>query len=433
MMRKLLLCALLLAAPARADDLPHPDDLMHRSTLLGDWDETRTQWEQDGVQLGGDEILETLGNPRGGHDQGAVVEGRLELFANIDLGKTIGWSDAILHANAYQIHGQGLTSHNLDNLITVSNIEAEPATRLFSLWVQQSLHGDAVSIRFGEIAADDEFFVSQYAPLFISATFGWPSIMGVNLPSGGPSYPLARPGARLRVALSPRLVWSAGVFSGDPRASESGFNLHMNGDVFSITELAYSMTMLGLPGTMKLGGWHHSGLFADQQFDANGASLALGGVALQHRGDYGGYFILDQLLWRSSGTSDAGLAGFFRAGGDPPQRNLIALHMDAGLTFTGPFGRNSDVIGLGGSYEGVSEADAQVSRTFGALNKVPVETPDYESVIELSYQAQVAPWWIIQPDAQWVIHPGARLLNPASPLAKNPNALVLGLRTAINL
>src|ERR1700743_2143712 len=180
-MRKLVFCALLMAAPALADDeLPHPDDLMHRSSLLGDWGEARTRWEQDGIQLGGDEILETLGNPRGGHDQGAVVEGRLELFANIDLAKTIGWDGAILHANAYQIHGQGLTSHDRDNLVTVSNIEAPPATRLFSLWVQQSLWGDAVSVRLGEIAADDEFFVSQYAPLFINATFGWPSIMGIN-------------------------------------------------------------------------------------------------------------------------------------------------------------------------------------------------------------------------------------------------------------
>jgi porin len=426
-MRRLLFCALLLAAPARADEL------MQRAALTGDWRGERTRLEQNGIQLGGDEILETLANPRGGRTSSAVVEGRLELFANIDLDKTLGWAGAIAHANAYQIHGKGLTAHNLDNLVTASNIEAPAATRLFSLWMQQSLLGDAMSVRFGEIAADDEFFVSQYAPLFINATFGWPSIMGINLPSGGPSYPLARPGARLRVALSPQLVWSAAVFSGDAAADETGFNFHMNGDVFSISELVYSMTMLDLPGTMKLGGWHHSGLFADRQFDATGASLALGGVPRAHRGDYGGYFILDQLLWRTSGTSDTGLAGFFRIGGDPPQRNLIALHMDAGLTFTGAFGRGNDVIGLGASYEGVSEADAQVSRAYRVLTARPVTTPDYESVIELSYQAQIAPWWIVQPDAQWVIHPGAKLLNPAAPLAKSSDALVLGLRTAVNL
>ena len=29
-----------------------------------------------------------------------------------DLAKTIGWSGATLHANAYQIHGQGLLGHH---------------------------------------------------------------------------------------------------------------------------------------------------------------------------------------------------------------------------------------------------------------------------------------------------------------------------------
>ena len=84
-----------------------------------------------------------------------------------------GLSGLIFHANAYQIHGEGLTSHYLGNLITVSNIEAPPSTKLFDLWVQQSLFDDTVSLRLGQIAADDEFFVSQYAPLFISSTFGW--------------------------------------------------------------------------------------------------------------------------------------------------------------------------------------------------------------------------------------------------------------------
>jgi porin len=432
-MRRLVLCTLLLALPAHAQDLLiHADDLMKRPTLLGDFDETRTRLEEQGIQLGGDEIAEVLGNPRGGHDQGAIVEGRLELYANVDLAKTFGWGGMTLHANAYQIHGQGLTARDLDNLVTASNIEAEPSTRLFTLWLQQSLWNDAVSIRFGEIADDDEFFVSQYAPLFVNATYGWPSIMGINLPSGGPAYPLARPGVRLRAAVSPQLVWSGAVFSGDSRTNETGFNTEMNGDVFAINELAYTISTFGLPGTMKLGGWYHSGPFADQQVDGNGASLALGGMPRLHRGDYGGYFIWDQLLWRT-GASDSGLAGFVRIGGDPPQRDLISLHLDAGLTFTGAFGRDSDVIGLGASYEGVSEANAQVSRAFGALNNLPVVTPDYESVVELSYQTQLAPWLILQPDVQWIVHPGAKLLDTSAPLAKNPDALVLGLRTAINL
>src|ERR1700677_3796309 len=189
---------LLIALPTQAQVLNY-DEIFKSPNLTGDWGGARPKLEDQGIQLGGDEIFETLGNLDGGAPQGATGEGRLELFANIDLAKAFGLSGLIFHANAYQIHGEGLTSHYLGNLITVSNIEAPPSTTLFDLWFQQSLFDDTVSLRVGQIAADDEFFVSQYAPLFISSTFGWPAIMGINLPSGGPAYPVARPGARVRI------------------------------------------------------------------------------------------------------------------------------------------------------------------------------------------------------------------------------------------
>jgi porin len=177
----------------------------------------------------------------------------------------------------------------------------------------------------------------------------------------------------------------------------------MNGDVFSVSELAYSMTMFEMPGTMKLGGWIHSGRFDDQRYDTAHISLAdpaSSGIALLHRGDYGGYFILDQLLWRRDGTSDTGLGGFFRIGGDPAQRNLIELHMDGGLTYAAPFGRSNDTVGIGFSYEQVSADQRDLAQDFGRIRGAPVPAPDFESVLEVSYQAQVASWWIMQPDVQ---------------------------------
>jgi len=433
--RGAIVILLSLALPAQAQVLNF--DIFQVPSLTGDWGGTRSRLENDGVQLGGDEILEALGNPNSGRKQGALIEGRFELFANIDLQKTLGWNGAIFRANAYQIHGQGLSSHDLGNLLTVSNIEARPATSLFALWVQQSLFDDTVSLRIGQIAADDEFFVSQYAPLFINSTFGWPAILGINLPDGGPAYPQARPGARARIALSPRLVLSAAIFSGDPRSDQTGFNFQLNGDVFAISELAYSMTMFELPGTMKLGSWIHSGRFSDQRYDAAHISLAdpaSTGLAASHRGDYGGYFVLDQLLWRKEGTSDAGLGGFIRLGGNPSDRNLIEFHADGGLTYAGPFGRDNDTIGIGMSYEQVSATRRDLSLDYRRLTGAPVARPDFESAVEISYQAQVASWWIIQPDLQWIIHPGGHVLDLSAPRAdRSGNTIVLGLRTAVAL
>jgi porin len=431
-----LLLALLPILPARAEVLTY-DAIFKSPTLTGDWNGARGRLEDAGLQLGGDEILEALANPSAGKKRGAVAEGRFELFANVDLGKAFGWQGAILHANAYQIHGEGLTAHELGNLLTVSNIEAAPATRLFTLWLQQSLAGDTISLRIGQIAADDEFFVSQYATLFVNSTFGWPAILGINLPSGGPAYPEARPGMRARFALSPELTLSAALFSGDPRADKSGFDFHMNGDVFAMSELALSTNLLALPGTAKLGAWVHSGRFDDQRYDAAHLPLAnplSDGIPAKHSGDDGFYVILDQLLWRKTDTSDAGLGAFLRLGGNAGDRNLIELHIDGGLTYAAPFGRDNDLAGIGMSYEQVGAGQRGLAQDYSRLTGTSVPEPDFESALEISYQAQMAAWWIVQPDLQWIIHPGGRLLNPSSPAAHgDAGALVLGLRTAIAL
>jgi porin len=48
-------------------------------------------------------------------------------------------------------------------------------------------------------------------------------------------------------------------------------------------------------------------------------------------------------------------------------------------------------------------------------------------MLETTYQAQIMPGWTVQPVAQYIIHPNARLAG-----TDYRNALVLGLRTTIN-
>ena len=56
-------------------------------------------------------------------------------------------------------------------------------------------------MRIGQLAADEEFILSDGGGYFINGTWGWPSITAADLPSGGPAYPLATPG--VRVAINP--------------------------------------------------------------------------------------------------------------------------------------------------------------------------------------------------------------------------------------
>ena len=55
----------------------------------------------------------------------------------------------------------------------------------------------------------------------------------------------------------------------------------------------------------------------------------------------------------------------------------------------------------------------------------------YEAIVEVTYQAQVTPNWMLQP--QYIVHPGGHILNPVNPSGSHaiPNAAVFGLRMMV--
>jgi porin len=51
-------------------------------------------------------------------------------------------------------------------------------------------------------------------------------------------------------------------------------------------------------------------------------------------------------------------------------------------------------------------------------------------MIEMMYQAQMAPWWMLQPEVQYIIRPGGGVLNSDGSL--RPNAWVIAVRSALS-
>jgi porin len=54
-----------------------------------------------------------------------------------------------------------------------------------------------------------------------------------------------------------------------------------------------------------------------------------------------------------------------------------------------------------------------------------------ETYLELTYLAQVRPWWQIQWDFQYVFSPGGGIINPSNPSQLIWDEFVVGLRTNI--
>jgi porin len=116
-----------------------------------------------------------------------------------------------------------------------------------------------------------------------------------------------------------------------------------------------------------------------------------------------------------------------RIGGAPSDRNFIPFYADAGIGFRAPFvSRPDDVATLGAAFGNISADAARADRLAGP----PTPVRDHEAVIELSYKAAIVPGWSVQPDLQYIIHPGGNVAHPNRP-GTIPNALVLGLRTTL--
>jgi porin len=264
-----------------------------------------------------------------------------------DLAKIARVDGLCFRISAYQIHGGRLSTSNIFNFATVDSIEARPTTRLFELWVEQKFN-DVASIRIGQLAADNQFFISEFGyNLYINSTFGWPTIFAANLPSGGPAYPLATPpqsDPERPPRASRRLVrWRSlrsGVhgFAGDQGPGRNKLSLQ-GPATDGRSALHVQSTAQGLAGTIKLGAWYHFGTFDDVHFDLDGKSLAdpsSCGVLRTHTGDYGVYGVVDQMLWRLPGDDPKkGFGAFARAFLSPSDRNLMDFYADAGLNFMG--------------------------------------------------------------------------------------------------
>jgi porin len=426
------------------------EGFFEQDRLAGDWGGVRKQWEDAGVAFGATDVSETLSNPTGGIRQLTIYQGLLDVSLNLDLDKLLKWPGATFYTDGYWISGEGLSRNAVGNLLAVSSIEALASTRLHDMWLQQAFLNDQASLRVGQIALDDEFYISQYSAGFVNSTFGCPDIWSTDLPSGGACYPFATPGARLRVAPTTGLTFSAAAFNGNPAPpgpadpqvlNSSGTNFLIGeGGFMPIAELAYSFDEEPIASNrlsdVKLGVWYHTGDFPDLRRDNSGHSLAdpsSSGIPATHGSNFGAYLVVDKMLWRRPDTATQGLAAFFRIGYAPPDRNLISLEIDAGLTFKGLCpNRNLDVLGVGASYARIGYA-RRLDRDEVLFTGIERPIRDYEAVLEITYAARIAPWWLLQPDLQLVFHPGGFTSAPLPAPVGRPisNALVVGLRSAI--
>jgi porin len=210
----------------------------------------------------------------------------LEIGADLDLDKAMGWKGATAHALVLNNSG-GMPNEDAGTAQGIDNIEvSRQRLRLFEAWVQQSFAGDKASALAGLYDLNSEFYANDSAGLLIAPAFG----IGSELAATGPNGPSIFPSTSLAVRLkwTPRedvyvqaaaLNANAGVL-GDPGGVDTSFD----SGALVIAEAGWTGA-----GKIALGAWRYS----DKQDDIRDLT-ALGDPA--QRTARGAYLLLERHL-----------------------------------------------------------------------------------------------------------------------------------------
>jgi porin len=360
---------------------------------------------------------ELVGDAAGGARRGATFLGRGGAQVSLFLRRLVGWRGARVFVFVLDTHG-GAPSDLVGDVQGVSNLQAPANVRLEEAWLQQNLLGNRLSWLVGRYDLNTEFYRLQSAGLFVNSSFGIGPEFAHSGVAGPSIFPNTAVGTRVDFKPSPNVVWRAAVLDGVPvDRPGDGTRVFAAGDgallVGEVALLARPDTV-GAPrqrrfgigrgrtrsyaAKVALGAWYYTARFPDLS------------DTTQHRGSGGAYLIGD-LTVRS-------LTAFAQLGLGDGRVNQIGGYLGGGFTFTAPFSsRAQDALGLAvaGARNGSHYERAQTAAGGPAAG---------ETSVELTYLAQLGSWLTVQPDVQYVIHPGGTRATR--------NAVVPGLRVALS-
>jgi len=206
-------------------------------------------------------------------------------------------------------------------------------------------------------------------------------------------YPLAGPGV---FAAARPLAWLTGRFgaySGEAGTDVTGnhgfgWGLGNSAGYTFFWELAAAAPESWTPATYTLGAIYDTG--GSAQF----------GTGVERSTHYEFYGMIDQALLADA-HGDPVLGAFARMSGNPQDaRNVVSLYADAGLAAFGVVpGRPKDVLGGAVSVLRFTN-DFQHQEQIGGTR-----VGDGETAFEVTYQIAIAPWLVVQPDAQFFFNP----------------------------
>jgi porin len=349
-------------------------------------------------------------NVHGGRRTGGIRLDNLDLTLSVDGDRA--WGIPGLTAFAYVLYTNSgrFSEHYVGDAMTVSNIDAAPALRLYEAWFEWSAATlRPLALRFGLYDLNSEFDTSDARALFIHSSHGVGHELGQTGENGPSIFPVTSLAMRVAWQFADRWRLLAAVFDGVPgdrdNPDRSGIYLSSDEGALAIVEAQWSS---GRISKLSLGRWQYTSEFADLRSTPD--------TALPERSDNAGSYAALEIALGSAVADEATNASvFIRYGVANGRINDFEEFLGVGIRGRGVMPvRADDEVGLAFSWAGVSREARSAASSSGGRRE------GYEAAIELTYRMAINEWLTLQPDLQFIFNPGA---DPA--LA---DSLALGLR-----
>ncbi|BBO31620.1 carbohydrate porin [Lacipirellula parvula] len=314
--------------------------------------------------------------------------GNLDLVVQIDTAKQQFWDGGRFFIYGQSTHGKSISEDYVGDYQLLSNFDPWPKTEIAQVseyWYRQDFGDGNLGFKAGKQDANADFAFADLGGDFINSSFG--QIPTVPLPT----FPNPGLGLACFCHLHEHALISGGIYDGLPDGGQWGFSGLGDNGCFSITQLELRQPEEfgnGLPGTIRLGFWYHSG--NPEEIVADPHPRLLGD-------NYGAWATVDKMLINETGEDgdEQGLGAFAQFGWAPQDRNQVDQHYAGGILYRGPIdGRDLDVVGLG------------VTNVLYGTPSRRIFGTTYETATEVFYKAYLTDFTALQFDLQYITNPG---------------------------
>lgn len=344
--------------------------------------------QDNNLSFEGSVTLENVNNLSGGIKKGSVLMALLDVSAGYQAKESI-FRNTEFFFHFLKTAGKPASGNLIGDVQVASNIEGTSSLFFYELWLKQNI--GSFSLLAGMHDLNTTFLVSDHAGLFLNSSFGISPAITLNMPVS--IFPVTTFGTNFSFEKE-KFTFISGFYNHNYEfVAEESFHIKnhfFKKGFFFINEVQYRFGK-NSSTQMKMG------MFM-KKCSIDTVDIYEGCLSAKN---YGGYFFADHTFYKNS-ASEKSVNGFVQINLNPQKINFASQYTGIGLTFEGFISKkHTDIFGL-------SVARVKLNQ-LNELNEYV--NGDYETAIELTARFVIFKKLTVQPDLQYIIHPGGVLSN----------------------